>query len=380
MERGRINNYQNFLPCNQVCLSTHNICLKLPQQFHFYRPDLAKNVLLREINLGGGKDHCTDLLKATCALFNSGGGKIEVKISDHSDLSEKGTFLTKLDYFWQQYENKLVSVAEPSHYVELIDCTRKDDVLSLSIKAPDHLTTLVRTLFLTGDVRLYEATNYRTSKQLKDTPQLKVPLQELPSLPENFVSGQKLKFHESRQMQFKHYSSSSHATVKKIKKNKDDIQKLISGFANVIGGIILIGISNKSIVEGQNLDNGENSSEKVEQLVKSFIEGMKWCCIPTKKIHWDVKFIPLEDKKNCFVIAICVAGMRGAVFAKSPKSYVVRQGTIDLLTFDEWKRGMIFGKHMLQLQMERGREKSTTQVHMYTNCCQRRSVVCLVHV
>ena len=35
MERGRTNNYQNFAPCNQVCLSTHNFCLKLSQQLHF---------------------------------------------------------------------------------------------------------------------------------------------------------------------------------------------------------------------------------------------------------------------------------------------------------------------------------------------------------
>ena len=85
--------------------------------------------------------------------------------------------------------------------------------------------------------------------------------------------------------------------------------------------------------------------------------------------------------RNRYVITIYVAGMRGAVFAKSPKSYEIQQDAIDLLTFEEWKQRMTCGKHMLQLQMEReGRKKSTTRVYMYINCCQRRRLVCMVHV
>ena len=84
--------------------------------------------------------------------------------------------------------------------------------------------------------------------------------------------------------------------------------------------------------------------------------------------------------RNRYVITIYVAGMRGAVFAKSPKSHEIQQDAIDLLTFEEWKQRMTCGKHMLQLQMEReGRKKSTTRVYMYINCCQRRSLVCMVH-
>lgn len=67
--------------------------------------------------------------------------------------------------------------------------------------------------------------------------------------------------------------------------------------------------------------------------------------------------------RNRYVITIYVAGMRGAVFAKSPKSHEIQQDAIDLLTFEEWKQRMTCGKHMLQLQMEReGRKKSTTRV------------------
>lgn len=98
MERGRTNNYQNFAPCNQLCLSPHNFCLKLSQQLHIYKPGLAENVLYLEVNFEGEKMTFKDLLKAIDASFNSGGGVLEIKISDYSDLKE-GTFWTKLDRF-----------------------------------------------------------------------------------------------------------------------------------------------------------------------------------------------------------------------------------------------------------------------------------------
>ena len=61
--------------------------------------------------------------------------------------------------------------------------------------------------------------------------------------------------------------------------------------------------------------------------------------------------------RNRYVITIYVAGMRGAVFAKSPKSHELEQDAIDLLIFEEWKQRMTCGKHMLHLHMERESRK-----------------------
>ena len=98
MERGRTNNYQNFAPCNQDCLSPYTFCLKLSQQLNFFFFGLAENVLHLEVNFEGEKMTLKDLLKAIYASLNSGGGVLEIKISDYSDLKE-GTFWTKLDRF-----------------------------------------------------------------------------------------------------------------------------------------------------------------------------------------------------------------------------------------------------------------------------------------
>ena len=139
-------------------------------------------------------------------------------------------------------------------------------------------------------------------------------------------------------------------------------------------------MSDNGIVDGLRIDSGEKSFKEVDQGVESLIGEMKWCCTPQRSVHWNVKFFPVQGKKKFFVIAIYVAGMSGAVFAESPESYKEVQDTNGYFASEKWLQRM-FGEHRLQLKMdERGREKSITQVYMYINCCQIRSLVCLVHV
>ena len=302
-----------------------------------------------------------------------------MKISDYSQL-EKGTFWPKLDKFWQTFENSLEPVLEPLCYPDLIDRVVKEDVVFLFIKAADRLISIDRKLYVAGDARVLRAPFKKTLELLEDTPECKIPLEKLPPLPETFVSGKMLDFHETKKIQFKS-NISEKTTLEKLLHKKDDIKKQISAFANVLGGIILFGISNNGIVDGLKIDSDEQSVEEVEQQIESIIGEMKWCYTPQKLVHWNVKFFPVEGKENFFVIAIYVAGMSGAVFAESPESYKVVKDTTVLLTFQEWKQRMTCGKHMLQLKAERGgREKSITQVYMYINCCQIRSLVCLVYV
>ena len=303
-----------------------------------------------------------------------------MKISGYSDMKE-GTFLPKLDKFWQTFENLLAPVLEPLCYPDLIDRVVKEDVVFLFIKAADCLISIGRELYVAGDARVHKASFNKTLELLEDTPECKIPLEELPPLPETFVSEEMMDFHETKKEQFKSFTPKEKTTQMKLFNKKGGIKKQISAFANVLGGIILIGISNNGIVDGVKIDSDEQSVEKVEQQIESIIGEMKWCYTPQKLVHWNVKFFPVEGKENFFVIAIYVAGMSGAVFAESPESYKVVKDTTVLLTFQEWKQRMTCGKHMLQLKAERGgREKSITQVYMYINCCQIRSLVCLVHV
>ena len=332
---------------------------------HFYRPDLAETVLHQKISLGEKKNDCEDILAATCALLNSGGGVLEIKLENYSHL-RPSTFWKKLDCIWQTFENKLAPAIQPLSYSDLIDRKMENGVISFFIKAPDHLITLEYNLFLAGDARTHEASFNKTLELLADTPRCKFSLEKLPCLRVTFVYEKTLDFHESRVVQLKDYSSSSHTVVEKINKEKYGIQKQLSAFANVTGGIALLGISDKSIVHGYPMDFDEFSFIKCERVVESLIEEMEWCCTPRRFTHWNVKFFPVQNKENHFVIAIYVAGMEGAVFARGPKSYKVVQDTAHLLTFKEWKQRVTSGKHMLEVVMKRGgREKKHHSVHVH---------------
>lgn len=332
---------------------------------HFYRPDLAETVLHQKISLGEKTNDCEDILAATCALLNSGGGVLEIKLENYSHL-RPSTFWKKLDSIWQTFENKLAPAIQPLSYSDLIDRKIENDVISFFIKAPDHLITLEYNLFLAGDARTHKASFNKTLELLADTPRCKFSLEKLPCLRVTFVYEETLDFHESRVVQLKDYSSSSHTVVEKINKEKYGIQKQLSAFANVTGGIALLGISDKSIVHGYPMDFDEFSFIKCERVVKSLIEEMEWCCTPRRFTHWNVKFFPVQNKENHFVIAIYVAGMEGAVFARGPKSYKVGQDTAHLLTFKEWKQRVTSGKHMLEVVMKRGgREKKHHSVHVH---------------
>ncbi|RMX58146.1 hypothetical protein pdam_00000207 [Pocillopora damicornis] len=264
----------------------------LTQQLHSYRPDLAENYLRLEVQLAlkkFKKSQCEDLLKATCALLNSGGGVLEMKISDYSQL-EKGTFWPKLDKFWQTFENSLEPVLEPLCYPDLIDRVVKEDVVFLFIKAADCLISIGCKLYVAGDARVHRASFTKTLELLEDRPECKIPLEELPPLPETFASEQVLDFHETKKEQFKNYTPEKKTTQMKLLNKKDEIKKQISAFANVLGGIILFGISNNGIVDGLKIDSDEQSVEEVEQQIESIIGEMKWCYTPQKLVHWNVNF------------------------------------------------------------------------------------------
>ena len=125
------------------------------------------------------------------------------------------------------------------------------------------------------------------------------------------------------------------------------------------------------------IGSDENSLKKVEQRLESLIGEMKWCCTPQRSNHWNVKFFQVQKIENCYVITIYVAGMRGAVFAKSPKSYELRQDAIDLLIFEEWKQRMTCGEHMLHLQMERESRKKAPLEYTCTLTVAKEGAWCM---
>lgn len=323
---------------------------------------LAENVRRRTIEITGKNSNLDCVLIPTCALLNSGGGVLVIKIADYSKCKN---LFKQLDEFWQKLETKLESMIKPSSYDEVFDrvIDHEEDVVILFIKAPDHWCTMEYNLMLPGESKVSVPSFKNTVELLLNKPvgkkknfsYCKVRLEKLPPLPEIFLYEQKLDFHESKKIQLKLYESVNGILHNNCHKQRNQIAKQISAFANGSGGIILIGVrDDDSTVLGQNLDSEGNSKEDVEKRVELIVQGMKWSCTPERNLHWKVEFIPVQgDKECCYVIAISVAGMKGGVFTKSPESYELRPGddgeeTIHLLELKEWKQRMLRGTHMLQ--------------------------------
>ncbi|KAJ7365592.1 platelet maturation [Desmophyllum pertusum] len=327
---------------------------------------LAENFLPRTIEITG-KINVDCVLIPICALLNSGGGVLVITIADYSKCENP---FKKLDVFWQKLETRLESMIQPSSCNEVFDRVIKQDRIILFIKAPNHWCTMKYNLILPGESKKLVPSFRNTVELLLNKPvgkkkkfsYCKVRLEKLPPLPERYLYEQKLDFHESKNIQLKHFESDNGILHNNNRTQHDKIVEQISAFANGSGGIILIGVKDDGTVLGQNLDSEGNRKEDVKERVELIVQGMKWSCTPESNLHWKVDFIPVgQDKECCYVIAISVAGMKGGVFTKSPKSYELRPGddgeeTIHLLEFKEWKQRILCGTNMLQNESKAMRE------------------------
>ena len=289
------------------------------------------------------------ILKQSCALLNSGGGVLMMKITDF-----QSSVSNDLDNFWKTIEPKLRALIKPSRYDDIFDrCELCDEVL-LFIKAPLHICTIKYNLYLPGDSSLEEASYHDTVHLLKQTQQgrgrklpcVTVPLIDLPKVPEVYTQKEILDLKESKQIQFKHYMSKT-LLDSNNRSQREDIAKQISAFANADGGVILLGVKDDGEVCG--LDLKAHGKERFERnLNENVIKTMYWRLHPEREVYWNVKFFPVRACEANAVVAIYVAGMRnsGGVFAKSPKSFKLLQDedgqqSPHCIDFKEWKQRML---------------------------------------
>ena len=288
-----------------------------------------------------------NILRMCNALLNSGGGVLEMKISDsqNSSTSQKDP----VDSFWQTIEEQLRRMIRPSRYDDVFDRSVLSDRILLFINAPNHFCTMRYNLFVPGDAGVYEATyddvvNFLKFKGCKKdlNSYIRVPLKELPKVPDYFLDQGIISLVEGKQVQFKKFTSllfSQH-------KQRFTIARQLSAFGNCDGGVLLIGVGDDRRVSG--VDMGTNSKEYVEERVISLFTENICCYFDLKRgIHWDLTFSDVSGSESKSVIVIKMAGIRdsGGIFAKCPESYELRcdengQQVPHPIAFGKWKEGM----------------------------------------
>jgi len=296
-------------------------------------------------------DEEQDLIIKSCALLNSGGGVLVMKIADFSSST---TFAKRLDEFWKTIEDKLTTLVKPSRYDDIFDRCEHLDTILLFINAPPHLCTIKYNLSLPGDSQVLDASYHQIISLLTEAqkarrqklPNVTVSLKDLPKVPNVFKLKETLDLKECKQIQFKHYTSKTFLDSNN-RTQREGVTKQMSAFANSDGGVILMGIDDNGEVCG--LDLGENGKDCIERnLQENVINKMRWSLDPERRVHWDLKFFPVAGCEAKAIVVIFVAGMRnsGGTFVKSPSSFKLLPGangeqSLRLIDLDEWKQRML---------------------------------------
>lgn len=297
------------------------------------------------------------VLRLSCALLNSGGGVLIMKIADFQSPSSKDKRPSKnpLDSFWKTIEPKLKAMVKPATYDEVFDRCEvfESDEIFLYISTPGHFCSMEYNLFIPGDAGLDEASYEQTvslllkeSQRKRRKPSVDVSLKDLPAVPRMFRYKEVLSFHESKRIQLKHFRSET-ILDSNNRTQRQGISKQISAFANASGGVILLGVTDEGEVNGLNLER--NSKEDIEERINSILNKMFCSFTLERKVHWDMEFLCVSEcESSTIIVVIYVAGMGSSVFAACPKSFELRcdedgKEGVHLLEFDEWKQRMLSG-------------------------------------
>lgn len=313
------------------------------------------------------EQHCTitlekkdpdAVLRPVNALLNSGGGIVRMKINDFSRY-KKGDLNKRIDIFWQTLEQKLNPMIQPSTYDDVFDRKLEGDTILLFIRATNHLCTVDYNMHLPFDAASLSRPNYEKVVDLLSRRESlenhipEVPLTDLPMdlLPKQFTYKKVLDFHESKQVQLKYFTSKNGLFHSNNQRAQDKIAEQISSFGNGSGGMILIGIEDKT---GETLGQEITADGKAEweSGFQAMINQMSktWSFTPIQSEHWDIEFSPVDGTKSSFVIMVRIAGMRnlGGIFTKCPKSFELqnRSGSdggeeIVALDFSQWKERIL---------------------------------------
>lgn len=298
-----------------------------------------------------GRSMDEHILENLCAILNSGGGVLVLENADY----EKAT-ASNLDKYLRRLEEKLLTpLVHPSSYTRIFDRVgeHNEPKIYLFGLAPKTLCTARINLYLPKDKSVKQATANELQELLEDSQDIvddpREPSNDLEKICKSqqteFHFGEKIRFSEGNNIQFKCYTNSA-----KNKRNTEktgirwaEIPKYISAFANADGGRIFLGVCDDGTVFGEGIDG--ISSRDMETIVERKVSEMFWMFPPKRGIHWNVHVCPVHGAPDSAVIIISVAGIKscGVVFCSQPESfYLSEEGSdgdkVEQYGFEEWKQ------------------------------------------
>ncbi|XP_037349964.1 schlafen family member 13-like [Talpa occidentalis] len=299
--------------------------------------------------------------QAACALLNSGGGVILVKMANEKNQSEMGLDLEQalrdliqspeLHAFFETVQQKSCFYIFVKSWTSDTSSTLKPPICSLS----SSLYCRSGTSTLCMDSR--QAFNFLKTKKMnverspinEGFPPTNIPRNEhlISVFQRNrFEFGEVLPFPESELAEFKQFST------KRIQEYlKEIIPGYVSAFANSRGGYLFVGVEDKSRkVQGCAKENVDlNSLEyKIENVI-SKLHTFHFCSLrllghpPINHQFFEKKIAEVHKDGNLYgyLCMIKVKPFCCVVFSEAPSSWVVKEKQVCCLTTEEWVDKMV---------------------------------------
>jgi hypothetical protein len=336
---------------------------------------LEVSVDLERMNKNTNKDYwvskCDEIVHGVCALLNTFGGKLCIKIENQNVVNLENILDNvlrateqRLKQFMSMWFNKLIRMPniQNKQFVYNVGCL------------PDKVFTVKYHLYLPTLKQVEEIPPCVDHAYIKDMlSNFTEVVQNYPSKVSEFIFGKSVLLTESDSVQFK-YVSNEKATrttiADRIINRCNKLNKTISAFANQSGGQVLYGISNEGIVHGQKLE--EKDKREIEAKVTKEINKLIWKDKAMEKGKcWNIEFVPVKDEENnkiasLFIIKISIEALPGGVFVQQPESYQIDVNKeVKLMSFEDWRSRIIYGVRPVPANLNRITWSSATAHKKY---------------
>ncbi|XP_012892882.1 PREDICTED: schlafen family member 14-like, partial [Dipodomys ordii] len=298
------------------------------------------------------------IIKAICALLNSGGGVIKAEIDDR-------TYNYRSHGLGQDLETSFQKLL-PSGSQKCLDYTQQGDLLLIFVKAwnPDVCSLPVKICSLHSNLYRRDVTSAinlsasnalellrekasRAQRGTRDlhTPQrtLKRYIQEEEDMKvaasefferDRLRYKEKLNFTESTHVEFKRFTSK-----KIVPRIKERLLHYVSAFANTLGGYLIIGVDDKS-KEVFGCKKEKVNPDLLKNEIENYIEKLPTYhfCQKKPKVKFTTKIINVyqRDALYGYVCVVRVEPFCCVVFAEDPDSWILMENSVTRLTAEHW--------------------------------------------
>ncbi|XP_059511292.1 schlafen family member 11-like isoform X2 [Stegostoma tigrinum] len=314
----------------------------------------------RKTMKGRTKEECYNIIRSACALLNSGGGIITVKVLNEgynydihgigSDIENglhnlQSCAAVKSSFNFIQQDGRMLIFVQswsngdgnnneklPRLCAIKSNAYQRADSSSYQMSPLEFENFITRKTKAAGRSDSIEKDSDLSIEPLHKKPKIE-PIESTVFKSREFQFGDTLNFNESMYVEFKDFSGKNDA-----RRIKEALPKYISAFANTNGGYLLIGVTNTRKVVG--CGHCIEDPQYFEKLISTTVEKLNTVhiCNTQKIINYSINVARVLNKseQHGFLIILYVEPFCCVVFADKPDCWKIENDQIKRVEPREW--------------------------------------------